>query len=88
MYSEQFLFLIIGEEIMKWMQFFTPVSSINWDEANALLAANLKGDVVFLDVRQPKEYENGHIPGAKLIPVGQLESRLDELPKDKPLVVY
>ena len=73
---------------MKWMQFFTPVSSINWHEASDLLAANLKGDVVFLDVRQPNEYEKGHIPGAKLIPVGQLDKRLDELPRDKPLVVY
>ena len=73
---------------MKWMQFFTPVSSINWDEANDLVAANPKGDVVFLDVRQPNEYDKGHLPGAKLIPTGQLDKRSAELPKDKPVVVY
>lgn len=73
---------------MKWMQFFTPVSSINWDEANDLISTNPKGDVVFLDVRQHGEYENGHLPGAKLIPVGELDKRLSELQKDTTLVVY
>lgn len=73
---------------MKWMQFFTPVSSINWSEANDLIAANPKGEVILLDVRQPNEYEKGHQPGAKLIPTGELDKRLDELPKDKPIIVY
>ncbi len=73
---------------MKWMQFFTPVSSINWEEAHRLVSANPKGDVVFLDVRQPKEYDNAHLPGAKLIPVGELDKRLDEIQKDKHLVIY
>lgn len=73
---------------MKWMQFFTPVSSINWAEAHDLLATNPKGEVVFLDVRQPGEYKQGHLPGAKLIPMGDLDSRLTELEKTKPLVIY
>ena len=73
---------------MKWMQFFTPVTSINWEEAHRLVSANPKGDVVFLDVRQPKEYKDGHLPGAKLIPLGELDRRLDELPENKHLVVY
>ena len=59
---------------MKWMQFFTPVSSINWEEAHRLVSANPKGDVVFLDVRQPKEYNAGHLPGARLVPVGELDN--------------
>jgi rhodanese-related sulfurtransferase len=41
----------------------------------------------FLDVRQPEEYDAGHIPGSTLIPLGELESRLDEIPTDKPIVV-
>ena len=45
---------------MKWMQFFTPASSIGWNEAHDLVQANPQGDVVFLDVRQPNEYQNGH----------------------------
>ena len=73
---------------MKWKQFFTPVSSITWEEANKLVADYPDGDVLFLDVRQPKEYEQGHMPGTKLIPIGELDARLTELDKDKPIVVY
>ena len=40
-----------------------------------------------LDVREPSEWEQGHIPEATLIPLGQLESRLSELPKDQEIVV-
>ena len=39
-----------------------------------------------LDVRQPQEYQLGHIPGAKLIPLGSLRSRISELPKDREIV--
>jgi sulfur-carrier protein adenylyltransferase/sulfurtransferase len=73
---------------MKWMQFFTPVSSITWEEANKLVADNHDGDVLLLDVRQPKEYEQGHMPGAKLIPIGDLEKRLAELDREKSIIVY
>jgi len=73
---------------MKWMQFFTPVSSLTWEEAHQLVAATPAGDVVFLDVRQPKEYANGHLPGATLIPLGDLDQRLAELGKDQPIVIY
>jgi rhodanese-related sulfurtransferase len=76
------------EQIMKWMQFFTPVSSITWEEAHRLADQTPGRDVLFLDVRQPKEYTHGHLPGAKLIPLGDLESRLAELDKDKPIVIY
>lgn len=73
---------------MKWKQFFTPVSSITWEEANRMVEENPDGQVVFLDVRQPKEYEHGHMPGAMLIPMGELDDRLDELNKNMPVVVY
>jgi len=43
---------------------------------------------VFLDVRTPKEYAAGHVPGAVNIPVQQLQQRLSEVPKDKRLYVY
>jgi len=72
---------------MKWLQFFTRVSSITWNEANKM-AADHSYDMIFLDVRQPKEYQTGHLPGAKLIPLGELDNRLDELRRDKPTVIY
>ena len=45
-----------------------------------------RDDVILLDVREDDEFKAGHIPGAEWIPLGQLSSRLDELPKDKTIV--
>jgi predicted sulfurtransferase len=46
-----------------------------------------KGDVFFLDVREPKELaELGTFEGYVNIPLGQLEKRLNEVPKDKPII--
>ena len=39
----------------------------------------LKEGGVLVDVREPAEYAAGHVPGARLIPMGQLTSRLEEL---------
>ena len=44
------------------------------------------GNVQLIDVRNPDEYANGHIPGAKLIPVDDMFVRADELDKDKHLI--
>ena len=73
---------------MKWLQFFTRVSSITWEEAHQLVKDMPDRDVVFLDVRQPKEYDQGHLPGAKLIPLGDLDKRLGELGKEQSVVIY
>ncbi|MBS3932841.1 MAG: rhodanese-like domain-containing protein [Truepera sp.] len=40
-----------------------------------------------LDVREPWEFAAGHVPGAILIPLGQLAARVGEFPQDKPLYV-
>lgn len=40
-----------------------------------------------LDVREPSEWVEGHIEGATLIPLGELESRVAEVPADKQVVV-
>jgi rhodanese-related sulfurtransferase len=40
-----------------------------------------------LDVRNPDEYEAGHVPGAKLIPLGELNARQDEIPDADPIYV-
>lgn len=47
-----------------------------------------KKDYIILDVRTQGEYDAGHIEGAILIPILELEERLNELPKDKPIIVY
>ncbi len=73
---------------MQWRQFFTPVKTITADEAKQQLKLSANGESVLLDVRQPREYEKSHIPGAKLIPLPALPSRLDELDPDKKILVY
>ena len=53
------------------------------------LQGSLSGDRVFLiDVRPALEFESGHLPGAVSIPVEELPSRLDELPRDRRIVAY
>ena len=44
-------------------------------------------DVVLIDVREQAEYDAGHIPNVKLIPLGQLPNRVSEIPKDKFVVM-
>lgn len=45
-----------------------------------------RGEVFILDVRQPDEFKGGHIKGATLIPLGELGSRMSELPSDKDIL--
>ncbi len=45
-------------------------------------------DLVVLDVRPTLEYSQGHIPGARSIPVEELEKRLIELPPDQEIIAY
>lgn len=44
--------------------------------------------VVMLDVRPEEEYRNAHIAGAISIPLSELKSRLDEIPRDRQVVAY
>ncbi|RME85310.1 MAG: rhodanese-like domain-containing protein [Caldilineae bacterium] len=43
-------------------------------------------NVVIVDVREPWEYDQGHIPGATLIPLGSIPQRMSEIPRDKTVV--
>jgi rhodanese-related sulfurtransferase len=43
---------------------------------------------LLLDVRTPEEFAGGHIPGARNIPLQTLAQRLDEIPKNQPVIIY
>ena len=73
---------------MRWKQFFTPVKSFDADQTRKYMDQKENGPLTILDVRQPNEYERGHIPGSKLIPLPDLTERLDEIDPKKPTVVY
>jgi rhodanese-related sulfurtransferase len=51
------------------------------------LAAAVKGGAAIVDVREPGEYAAGHVPGAVLIPMGQLPGRMTELDRGAPVYV-
>jgi hydroxyacylglutathione hydrolase len=44
--------------------------------------------VVVLDVRGEGEWNAGHIPGSLNLPLGDLEERLDEIPRGRPVIVH
>ena len=62
------------------------VTSISVEEVYDIIKNNQ--DYIILDVRTKEEFNEGHLEDAILIPVSELESRLGELPKDKPIITY
>ena len=52
------------------------------------ISRHLEKDYVIIDVRQPQEYLQEHIPGALLIPLPELEAKQSGLPKDKDFIFY
>ncbi|ROZ78793.1 metalloregulator ArsR/SmtB family transcription factor [Ramlibacter sp. WS9] len=54
----------------------------------ALMEQAKRGEVVVIDVRPHEEYEAGHLPFARSMPVAELEQRLSELPRRQTIVAY
>ncbi len=52
------------------------------------ITGKIPTNVIILDVRDPEETQIAMIKGAKNIPVNELKDRLNELPKDKEIVVH
>ena len=51
------------------------------------LQAALRGDEFVLDVREPDEYAEGHVPSAVLIPLGEVAERVAEVPTGRTIYV-
>lgn len=73
---------------MSVLDYFKPVSTWPAQKVHEFLNQTNHEEYNLVDVRQPKEYEQGHLPGARLIPVGELPNRLTELDPSKPTIVY
>ena len=58
---------------------------VSVDELRARMGAD---EIAVLDVRGRAEWEAGHLPGVANIPVGYLDERLDEIPRDVPVAVH
>ena len=73
---------------MSILNYFKPVDTITPDKAREMIKGKKPGEYCLLDVRQPKEYERGHIPGSTLIPISRLEDRLSELDPKVLTIAY
>jgi sulfur-carrier protein adenylyltransferase/sulfurtransferase len=64
------------------------MKEITPQELKAQLDGPSGASVCLIDVRQPEEFAIGHLPGARLIPLGELGRRLDEIPQGVEVVAY
>lgn len=70
------------------LNYFKPVSTWSAEKIREFLKDKNQDAYHLVDMRTPKEYEKGHLPGARLIPLGELADRLSELDPAKPTLVY
>jgi len=83
----------LAEGLDVWEKMGLPITSgdikdLEPVELHQLLQTCSNGDCPrVVDVREPWEYHQGHVPGAVLIPLGQLTSRLGELDPERPVAV-
>ena len=74
---------------MKILDYFKRVPTWTPEAVRKFLDKHREDEYNLVDVRTPKEYEeDGHLPGAQLIPVGELAERFSELEPKKMTIVY
>lgn len=73
---------------MGFLDYFRSVTKITPEEARTLLEKSEPGSLQVLDVRGEDEYRQGHLPGAQLFPVDQMQERLGKLDASKPTLIY
>ena len=73
---------------MNLSSLFQKAPEMSVEAVKELMKQKKPGEYNLIDVRQPGEYEQGHIPGAKLIPITELASRMGEIDPAKPTILY
>lgn len=73
---------------MSILNYFKPVATRTVQQVKEFLQKKSADEYNLVDVRQPGEYEAGHLPGAVLMPVRQIEKRAGELDPGKPTITY
>ena len=80
--------LIVGISAVWFVSRGTSETNVYPREISAAEAVAKRDSGAFiLDVREPDEWNQFHVPDSTLIPLGELASRVNELPKDKEIVV-
>jgi len=73
---------------MSIKDFFKSVELIEADEVRQLIKEKRLEEYNVIDVREPNEYAEGHLPGAVHIPIAELSNRASELDPSRPTVAY
>ncbi len=73
---------------MKFSDVLTPPKPMTEEEATSFMNNRQSGTYQLVDVRQPDEYREDHLPGAKLVPLNVLTSGGGDLDPGKPTIVY
>jgi hydroxyacylglutathione hydrolase len=76
------------EVVREWLAAGRTLNTIAQRTPSDVAAMTADPQVTVLDVRGATEFEAGHLPGARNIPVGYLTDHLAELPRDTPLVLH
>jgi sulfur-carrier protein adenylyltransferase/sulfurtransferase len=74
-------------ELIDYEEFCNPVNELNISAAELAERLAGAGDVVVVDVREPYEWAAGHLEQAKHIPLQQVPSRIEEIPRDAEIVM-
>lgn len=71
---------------MKLADLFHRPETISPEEAKQMISGN--DNIVLVDVREPNEYQQEHIPGAVLMPMSSFPDRMKELDPSKNVITY
>ena len=74
--------------VLNYSLFREKIESISSERAKEIVSSRELDQFQLVDVRQPGEYAKGHLPGARLIPLGELAERAAELDEDKSTIIY
>lgn len=77
-----------GKKSMSIIDYFKPIPTMNAAQVRELLSRKDPSEYNLIDVRQPREYERAHLPGARLMPVAELLSLAGTLDPNKPTLAY
>ncbi len=73
---------------MSIRDYFRSIETMTPKQVRDFLDKHTPDEYTLVDVRQPGEYQQGHLPGARLIPLAELPGRMIELDPAKPTITY
>jgi rhodanese-related sulfurtransferase len=78
---------VVAHDQYRWEEAGAQWATIAERPISSLSSSGKGSPQVVLDVREPLEWETGHVTGALLIPLGSVRGELDRLPRDRAITV-